>query len=110
MKRIAFTLAALALSAGAAFAAAPTTPGSAPATTQAPNTTTLHRTHPATAMRNDVDAPRMTKALNILEAKGYASFNNFKADGANYSATVTQNGHEQTVVVNPDNGQVTTQS
>jgi len=106
MKRIAFTLAALALSAGAAFAAAPATP----ATTQAPSTMTMQKTHPATAMRNGADAQRMTKALNRLEAKGYGSFNNFKADGANYSATVSQNGHEETVVVNPDSGQVMTQS
>src|SRR5215469_1408620 len=86
MKRIAITAAALALSAGAAFAAAPaTTPSAA---TQAPK---AHATKPVhTALRNSPDAKRMTKALNILEAKGYASFNNFKADGTNFSATVAQ--------------------
>jgi len=106
MKRIALTLAALALSAGAAFAAAPATPATAPSH----KATVMHKTHLATAMRNDADAKRMTKALNILEAKGYGSFNNFKADGANYAATIMQNGHAETVVVNPDSGQVTTQS
>ena len=110
MKRIAFTLAALALSAGAAFAAAPATPATAPATPPAHSATAMHKTSAMTPSPMSADAKRMTKALNILEAKGYGSFNNFKADGANYAATITQSGHEQTVVVNPDSGQVTTQS
>jgi hypothetical protein len=56
------------------------------------------------------DAARVTKALNVLEAKGYGSFTNFRADGTKYAATVTQNGQPLTVVINPDNGQVTQQS
>ena len=52
----------------------------------------------------------MTKALNLLEAKGYGAFENFKADGQDYSASVTQSGHLMTVLVNPDSGRVTTQS
>ena len=54
-------------------------------------------------------ANRMTQALNLLEAQGYGSFSNFKADGANYQATVTQDGQSFTVVINPDSGQVTRQ-
>ena len=100
MKRIAFTMAALALSAGAAFAAPATQPAA----------TSGHKTLVATALRNDPSAVRMTKALNLIEAKGYGSFDNFKADGKDYFATVTQNGHAMTLHVDPDSGQVTTQS
>jgi len=102
MKRIALTMAALTLSAGAAFAASP----AQPAATAAPS----HKTHVAAAMRNDRAAERMTKALNLLEAKGYGSFSDFKPDGKDYAATVTQAGHSMTVRVDPDSGQVTTQS
>jgi hypothetical protein len=98
--RIAFTIAALALSAGAAVAAPVTQPAATPA----------HQTHAMMAMRNDASADRETKALNLLEAKGYGSFNNFKPDGQDYAATVTQAGHNMTVLVDPDNGQITTQS
>src|SRR5579862_2658313 len=77
MKRIAFTLAVLALSTGTALAA----PASAPPT--APNGPKAHATAVTntTMMRNAPDAKRMTKALNLLEAKGYGTFNDFKADG-----------------------------
>jgi hypothetical protein len=102
MKRIAFTMAVLALSAGAAFAASPAQ--TAATTAPAP------KTHVATPMRDDMSAKRMTKALNLLEAKGYGAFNDFKANGQDYSAMVTQNGHSMTVLVDPDSGQVTTQS
>ena len=98
MTRIPFALAALALSAGAAFAAAP-----------AQTATPAQKSH-VTDLRNAPDAKRMTKALNLLEAKGYGAFNDFKADGQGYSAAVTQNGHAGTVLVNPDSGQVTTLS
>ncbi len=93
MKRIAMSFAVLALSAGAAFAAVP----AMPATHNQP-------------MSSGHEASRMTSALNLLEAKGYASFSNFKEDGANFSATVTKNGHSETVIVDPDSGMVTTQS
>jgi hypothetical protein len=61
------------------------------------------------AFAADSGANRMTEALNLLEAQGYGSFSNFKADGANYQATVTQNGQSFTVTINPDSGQVTRQ-
>lgn len=91
MKRIAMSLAVLGLSAGTAFAAMPAMAA----------VTTHSQAH---------SAARMTSALNLLEAKGYASFNNFKVDGDNFSATVTKNGHTETVIINPDSGQITTQS
>ena len=50
---------------------------------------------------------RMTKALNLLEANGYGGFTNFKADGDGYKATVTRDGHDVTVHVDPDTGKVT---
>jgi Peptidase propeptide and YPEB domain len=54
-------------------------------------------------------AARTTQALNLLEAKGYGSFSNFKQDGADFEATVKQNGQSFTVTVNPDTGQITRQ-
>jgi hypothetical protein len=100
MKRIVFTIATLALSAGAAFAATPLQPAHAPKATP----------HHMTAMRNDASANRMTKALNLLEAQGYGVFSNFKAEGKDYAATVTRTGHTETLRVDPDSGQVTIQS
>lgn len=104
MKRIATSFAVLALSAGAAFAAVPVMP----APTHHP------AMHPVVqvsdTMSSGHDAARMTSALNLLEAKGYASFSNFKRDGANFSATVTKNGHNETVIVNPDSGTIMAQS
>ncbi len=106
MKRIAFTIAALVLGAGAAFAATPATPsGQASASSQA-----MHAKIHHVSMRNDASANEMTKALNLLEAKGYASFSGFKADGKDYAATVMKNGHDINVLVDPVSGQVTTQS
>jgi len=106
MKRIALTLATLALSAGAAFAATPaaSTSGMSPA---APAS---HHAMPAVSRSHDHTAQRMTSALNLLEAKGYASFNDFKADGKDFTATVMKNGHDTTVRIDPDSGQITAQS
>lgn len=50
---------------------------------------------------------RMTTALNLLEAKGDASFSNFAPDGNNYSAMVTQNGKSFRVTIDPDAGTIT---
>lgn len=58
---------------------------------------------------HDTAANRMTAALNILEAKGYGAFNDFRADGKDYTAAVAQDGHRFTVLIDPDNGQVTRQ-
>lgn len=55
------------------------------------------------------DAARMTQALNLLESQGYGSFRDFKAAGANFAATVSQNGQNFTVLINPDSGQISRQ-
>ncbi len=63
-------------------------------------------------------ARRATKALDILEAQGYAAglqdksfeaFQNLRPVGTNYEATIEQNGHSFVVIVDPDTGQVTRQ-
>lgn len=53
------------------------------------------------------EATRMTHALNLLEAQGYGDFSNFRAEGKNFAATVTRNGRQFTVVVDPDTDHVT---
>ncbi len=59
-------------------------------------------------MAADRLADRETKALNVLEAKGYGgSYQNFQRDGKNYSAMVMKNGKPEKVIVNPDAGTVT---
>ena len=83
MKRLAFTLVALALGAVPAFAASASTMSM---------------------------GDRMTNALNLLEAHGYGSFSNFKANGNDFTATVNKNGKDVTVQIDPGSGQVTTQS
>jgi len=65
----------------------------------------MHRT----AMSGGHGANRMTSALNLLEAKGYGSFNDFKRDGKDFTATVMKNGQNQTVRIDPDTGSVTNQ-
>lgn len=105
MKRIAFTIVILALSAGAALAATPS-----PLPTTPAEKTAVHHTSAVTSMRNDASANRMTKALNLLEAQGDGTFTDFKAQGKDYDATVIRDGHAVTLRVDPDSGQVTTRS
>ncbi len=50
---------------------------------------------------NPAQGRRATQALNLLEAKGYGDFKDFKADGRNFEATVQQQGKTMTVVVDP---------
>jgi hypothetical protein len=51
---------------------------------------------------------RETRALNVLEAKGYGgSYTDFQSAGRNYSAMVTHNGKSQKVIIDPDRGTVT---
>ena len=110
MKRIALTLATLALSGGVAFAAAPATQAPTPAKSSSmPAAAPRHHAKEAMAMSGSHEAQRMTSALNLLEAKGYGSFNDFKRDGKDFTATVMKNGHSQTVRIDPDSGQVTNQ-
>ncbi len=90
MKRVTMIIALLSLGTGPALAATPV------------GTTAVDH-------RARAEGDRMTTALNLLEAKGYASFTGFKADGDHYTAAVMQNGRSFTVSINPDNGQVTQQ-
>jgi hypothetical protein len=102
MKRIALTAAALSFALAAPALAAPNAA-----------TPAMQRDAGMAAMSQIPAAPqasRMTAALNALEANGYGDFSNFKPDGSNFSATVTRNGKQATVVVDPDTGQVTRQS
>jgi len=98
---LAFAAAGLAL-AGTAFAQTQTSgsPGAA-----------MPIIRPAASVPSDHDrvAIRMTDALNLLEAKGYGDFTGFRADGKDYAASVSQDGHRFTVLVDPDSGQVTRQ-
>lgn len=48
-----------------------------------------------------------TRALNLLEAKGYGDFTNFHRAGSDYAATVSQNGQSFPVTINPESGQIT---
>jgi len=96
MKRLALAVVPFCALAGAAFAATPPmTPAAAPA----------HRYHSDKTPL----ARRETRALNLIEAKGYGDFTNFRADGKNFAAQVDKNGKRFTVIADPDSGQVTLQ-
>jgi len=62
--------------------------------------------HKAIAVRRDDMDDRGTTALNMLEAHGYGQIVQFRPDGRNFDATVTQNGQSLQVTVNPDTGQI----
>jgi len=55
----------------------------------------------------DARERRETKALNWLEATGNRDFSDVRRDGRNYRATVTRDGMQQVVIVDPDNGRIT---
>ena len=82
---------------GAAFAATPA------ARVPEPSQMAHHRT------TNSVEARRETRALNLIEAKGFGDFRDFHADGKNFQAQVTSASKSFNVVVDPDTGQVTRQ-
>jgi cytochrome c5 len=52
---------------------------------------------------------RITHALNLLEAQGYGDFRDFRRDGKNFDATVTRDGKQMSVRIDPDIDQVTVQ-
>ena len=87
---------------GGAFAATPSTPGTASAPAASSQQTASQQSY----RRDKPLAARMTRALNILEADGYGSFTNFHADGKNFAATVTGQGKPLSVFVDPDSGRV----
>jgi hypothetical protein len=99
--------AVLAASAGMAFAA------NAPAAAQPPAAATAspapHVGDHARPTQSKAAGDRMTAALNLLEAKGYGGFSDFKPSGKDFAATVNENGQHFTVTVDPDSGQVTRQ-
>jgi hypothetical protein len=90
----------LAFAAAALFALAGTAPLAVAAQDQSAQPTSS----------NTPSAQRATDALNLLEAKGYGNFKDFRADGSNFDAAVKEFGHQFTVTIDPDSGQVTQQS
>lgn len=50
----------------------------------------------------DATERRETTALNQLEVAGYHDHSNITADGTKYRATVTKNGQQSTVLIDPD--------
>lgn len=65
---------------------------------------------PGIAMPEHHRANRETRALNLLEAKGYGDFSGFHRDGQNFAAMVLSQNKPVRVIVNPDAGTVTKQS
>jgi hypothetical protein len=77
-------LAALALLTGAAFAS-----------------------QPATQSGNSAAGGKATRALNLLEAKGYSNFWNFQPQGNDFTAKVEQQNHRTvTLLIDPSSGTV----
>jgi hypothetical protein len=115
MKEVSMNRLASAALAGAFFAAtggialAANPPADAP--TALPNSTAsaVARPQGARGADNSPTSLRMTHALNLLEAKGYGDFHNFRQDGKNFDATVTRAGKQASVQVDPDTDQVTVQ-
>jgi hypothetical protein len=107
MIRLSLAAAALTLALAAPAFADEVAPGSSPSMPIVPH-------HVITPIRHHRDADlgnaRATDALNTLEAQGYTEFSDFRQDGSNFAATVTQKGQQFTVIVNPDTHQVTRQS
>jgi hypothetical protein len=95
MRRLALAVVPFCALAGAAFAATPP---------MAPAAAPTHHRHWSD---NTALARRETRALNLLEAKGYGDFTDFHAQGKDFSAQVDKNGRRVTVITNPDSGQVT---
>ncbi len=52
------------------------------------------------------EASSATDALNLLEARGYANFSNFTADGNGFRATVVNGGQTSQVSIDPRTGRV----
>jgi len=63
----------------------------------------------AASMQDDPSSERATKALNLLEAKGYTQFSNFRPTGRDFEATVTRDGRQSVVMIDPDADRVSSQ-
>ncbi len=110
MNRLASVFLALGMAAGPAGVALAAGPAVPPSTSI--NATPSHSAPVmpiAPHERSDVQGDRMTHALNLLEAKGYGDFSNFRSSGKDFTATVKRNGHPIGVIVNPDTNQITRQ-
>jgi len=100
--RLASVILALGMAAGPAGAVLAASPAAAPS-------------HGAPVMpiarheRSDVQGDRMTQALNLLAADGYADFRNFQQSGNDFTATVKRAGQPFTVLVNPGTGRISRQ-
>jgi hypothetical protein len=67
----------------------------------------MARRHAGSARAEDSpEAQRITRALNTLEANGYGNFTNFQPSGNGFTATVSKDGRQMNVMVDPDSGQV----
>jgi hypothetical protein len=63
----------------------------------------------AASMQDDQAGDRATKALNLLQANGYTQFSNFRPAGNEFEATVTRNGQQSVVIIDPDSGRISSQ-
>ena len=100
---------ALAADAGTAPTSAATTQTPSvqtPAATPAVSKPMVHRTSMVHGYRHHGSDERDTRALNLLEANGYAQIVQFHPDGKNFDATVMQGGKDVRVTVDPDSGRI----
>lgn len=58
----------------------------------------------------DAEGHRATEALNLLEAKGYTQFSNFRRDGKDFEATVNHDGRQMAVMIDPDSNTISQQT
>lgn len=108
MNRIALAVAVLGLSTGAALAATPYNSTAANQPAQNQQQMQQSSDQMGMAQRSDWRANQETKALNLLEAQGFTSFTDFRPAGHDqYAANVMRRGHDTTVWVNPQDGQIT---
>jgi hypothetical protein len=61
----------------------------------------------ASRVKQDAVEHHETEALNRLEAAGYHDFSDVTPAGSRYHATVTKDGQQATVLVEPDTGVIT---
>jgi len=61
-------------------------------------------------IRNNASENRKTTALNLLESRGYNSFADFKSDGEDYTAVVSQYGHDVSLLIDPEGSRVMPQN
>jgi hypothetical protein len=99
----------IALAAQPPASAASTSPANAATASVNSTASAMARPQGARGADNSPTSLRMTHALNLLEAKGYGDFHNFRQDGKNFDATVTRAGKQASVQVDPDTDQVTVQ-